>query len=98
MMTIALRFIPTLLEETDKIQKAQMARGADFESGNLIERAKANGISVDSLKSYIQSFTHGAYPHAGCGIGLERVVMLFLGLPNIRYVSMYPRDPKRCSP
>ena len=41
MMTIALRFIPTLLEETDKIRKAQMARGADFESGNLISRAKA---------------------------------------------------------
>lgn len=41
MMTIALRFIPTLLEETDKIMKAQMARGADFESGNLISRAKA---------------------------------------------------------
>lgn len=41
MMTIALRFIPTLLEETDKIQKAQMARGADFETGNLVARAKA---------------------------------------------------------
>ncbi|MGM0601881.1 MAG: energy-coupling factor transporter transmembrane component T family protein [Bacillota bacterium] len=41
MMTIALRFIPTLLEEADKIMKAQMARGADFESGNLIERAKS---------------------------------------------------------
>lgn len=41
MMTIALRFIPTLLEETDKIMKAQMARGADFESGNIIQRAKA---------------------------------------------------------
>lgn len=41
MMTIALRFIPTLLEETDKIMKAQMARGADFESGNLINRAKS---------------------------------------------------------
>ena len=41
MMTIALRFIPTLLEETDKIMKAQQARGADFESGNLIRRAKA---------------------------------------------------------
>lgn len=40
MMTIALRFIPTLLEETDKIMKAQMARGADFESGNIIKRAK----------------------------------------------------------
>ena len=41
MMTIALRFIPTLLEETDKIMKAQQARGADFESGNLIQRAKS---------------------------------------------------------
>ena len=41
MMTIALRFIPTLLEETDKIMKAQQARGADFESGNIINRAKA---------------------------------------------------------
>ena len=41
MMTIALRFIPTLLEETDKIIKAQQARGADFESGNIMRRAKA---------------------------------------------------------
>jgi len=41
MMTIALRFIPTLLEETEKIIKAQMARGADFRRGNLIERARA---------------------------------------------------------
>lgn len=41
MMTIALRFIPTLIEETDKIMKAQAARGADFESGNLLQRAKA---------------------------------------------------------
>lgn len=40
MMTIALRFIPILLEETDKIMKAQMARGADFESGGLIKKAK----------------------------------------------------------
>ncbi|MDR2157634.1 MAG: energy-coupling factor transporter transmembrane protein EcfT [Clostridiales Family XIII bacterium] len=41
MMTIALRFIPTLLEETDKIMKAQQARGADFETGGLLRRAKA---------------------------------------------------------
>lgn len=41
MMTIALRFVPTLLEETDKIIKAQTARGADFESGNILSRAKA---------------------------------------------------------
>ncbi len=41
MMTIAIRFIPTILEETDKIMKAQTARGADFESGNIFHRAKA---------------------------------------------------------
>ena len=41
MMTIALRFIPTLLEETDKIMKAQQARGADFESGSLLQRVKS---------------------------------------------------------
>ena len=41
MMSIALRFIPTLIEETDKIMSAQKARGADFESGSLIQRAKA---------------------------------------------------------
>lgn len=41
MMSIALRFIPTLIEETDKIMSAQKARGADFETGNLIDKAKA---------------------------------------------------------
>ena len=41
MMSIALRFIPTLMEETDKIMKAQAARGADFENGSLVQRAKA---------------------------------------------------------
>ena len=41
MMSIALRFIPVLIEETDKIMKAQMARGADFESGNLIKKVKS---------------------------------------------------------
>jgi energy-coupling factor transport system permease protein len=41
MMSIALRFIPTLLEETDKIMKAQASRGADFDTGNLVQRAKS---------------------------------------------------------
>lgn len=41
MMSIALRFIPTLLDETDKIMKAQSARGADFDTGNLVQRAKS---------------------------------------------------------
>lgn len=41
MMSIALRFIPILVDETDKIMKAQQARGADFESGNILQRARA---------------------------------------------------------
>ena len=41
MMSIALRFIPTLIEETDKIMSAQKARGADFDTGNLLDKAKA---------------------------------------------------------
>jgi energy-coupling factor transport system permease protein len=41
MMTIALRFIPTLMEEAERVMKAQMARGADFESGNVFQRAKS---------------------------------------------------------
>jgi len=41
MMSIALRFIPTLIEETDKIMNAQKARGADFETGGLVQKAKA---------------------------------------------------------
>jgi len=57
------------------------------------------GIEVgDGLNSYINSFKHGVTPHAGAGIGLERVVFLYLGLDNVRKASMFPRDPNRCSP
>ena len=41
---------------------------------------------------------YGAPPHGGAGVGLERVVMLFCGLDNIRKTSMFPRDPKRLTP
>jgi len=64
----------------------------------LTERAKAHGIALDTIQSYIDSFTFGCPPHAGGGIGLERVTMLFLGLDNIRKTSMFPRDPKRLTP
>lgn len=64
----------------------------------LEERAKAWEIPLEDIKSYIDSFRHGALPHAGGGIGLERVVMLFLGLPNIRKAAWFPRDPKRIAP
>lgn len=64
----------------------------------LIERATAMGIPISSIQSYVDAFKHGALPHAGGGIGLERVVMLYLGLKNIRKTSMFPRDPSRLTP
>merc|ERR1712172_266241 len=81
-------------------------RGEEITSGaqrihdaqKLVERAKEHAIPVPTIQSYIDSFKYASSPHAGCGIGLERVVMLFLGLDNIRKVSMFPRDPSRCSP
>ena len=54
MMTIALRFIPTLIEEADRIMKAQAARGADFQSGNLIARAK--GLIPVMVPLFVASF------------------------------------------
>jgi len=62
------------------------------------ERAEAHGIPLDSIQSYIDAFKYGAVPHGGAGVGLERVVMLYCGLPNIRLTSMFPRDPKRLTP
>jgi aspartyl-tRNA synthetase len=64
----------------------------------LIERATACNIPLPSIQSYIDAFKHGALPHGGGGIGLERVVMLYLGLNNIRKASMFPRDPSRLTP
>ena len=68
------------------------------DSKMLAQRAKVKGIPVSTIQDYVDSFTYGAFPHAGCGIGLERVVMLFCGLKNIRWTSMFPRDPKRLAP
>lgn len=64
----------------------------------LIQRAKHHNIDLEKIKPYIDSFRYGCPPHGGGGIGLERVVMLYLGLHNIRKTSMFPRDPKRLAP
>lgn len=64
----------------------------------LAKRATECGIDVATIQDYINAFSFGAFPHAGAGVGLERVVMLFLGLNNIRKSSMFPRDPKRLYP
>jgi len=70
----------------------------------LKERIKMHGITLDfdskstGLEDYVRSFEHGSMPHGGCGIGVERLVMLYLGLPNVRSVSLFPRDPKTINP
>lgn len=64
----------------------------------LTKRAIEKGIDPVTIKDYIECFKYGAYPHGGLGIGLERVVMLFCGLKNIRNSSLFPRDPKRITP
>jgi len=64
----------------------------------LKERALAKGIKPETIKEYIDAFKFGAYPHGGFGVGLERVVMLFCDLGNIRKASAFPRDPQRLSP
>lgn len=55
-------------------------------------------VDITKIAAYIESFRYGCPPHAGGGIGMERVVMLYLGLDNIRKTSMFPRDPKRLTP
>jgi len=64
----------------------------------LTERANHHGIEISTIAAYIDSFRYGCPPHAGGGIGMERVTMLYLGLDNIRKTSMFPRDPKRITP
>jgi aspartyl-tRNA synthetase len=65
----------------------------------LLEIMKQKGVEPgEGLNAYVESFRHGISPHAGAGIGLERVVFLYLGLDNIRKASMFPRDPNRCTP
>ncbi|GMM58422.1 aspartate--tRNA ligase [Maudiozyma humilis] len=66
----------------------------------LKKRMEAHGLSTEDagLKDYVEAFSYGCAPHAGGGIGLERVVMFFLDLKNIRRASLFPRDPKRLRP
>lgn len=75
---------------------AQRIHDAKF----LRQRMAEHGVNPDEegFKDYIDAFTYGCPPHGGGGIGLERVVMFFLGLRNIRRASLFPRDPRRLRP
>lgn len=66
----------------------------------LKERMTAHEVdyTLDGVNDYVEAFTYGCAPHAGGGIGLERVLMFFLDLKNIRRASLFPRDPRRLRP
>ena len=82
------------------IRGEEVTSGAQriHDSKLLLERAKELNVDLGPLNDYVTSFSYGANPHGGGGIGLERVVMLFLNLDNIRKTSMFPRDPQRTHP
>ncbi|KAI0304871.1 aspartyl-tRNA synthetase [Russula brevipes] len=73
---------------------AQRIHDATF----LAEKMRSKGVDPESMKGYLDGFRMGCAPHGGGGIGLERVLMLFLKLSNIRRASLFPRDPKRLEP
>lgn len=64
----------------------------------LEQKAKEHQVELRTIQGYLDAFKYGVPPHAGGGIGLERVVMLYLGLNNIRRTSLFPRDPVRLEP
>jgi aspartyl-tRNA synthetase len=64
----------------------------------LVEQAKDKGLDPEGLSFYIDFFRYGAPPHGGFGMGLTRVVMLLLNLPNIREASFLFRGPNRLQP
>ncbi|KAI8881806.1 aspartyl-tRNA synthetase [Backusella circina FSU 941] len=64
----------------------------------LEKRAVEHGVDIATIQPYLDAFKMGVPPHAGGGIGLERVVMLYLNLGNIRRSSLFPRDPRRIEP
>jgi len=64
----------------------------------LQDRCVALGVPMGPLQAYIDSFRHGVSPHGGVGLGLERIVQMYLDLDNIRKAVFFARDPVRLSP
>ena len=64
----------------------------------LAERMKNKGMNTDAFEYHLGAFDYGVPPHAGCGIGLERLIMALTGTENIRDVTFYPRDVDRLTP
>ena len=64
----------------------------------LEERMKNKGMNTDAFEYHLAAFDYGVPPHAGCGIGLERLIMALTGTENIRDTTFYPRDVDRLTP
>ncbi len=64
----------------------------------LLENLRDKGLDPEAFRFYLDFFKHGAPPHGGAGMGLERIVMQTLGLGNIREARLLPRDPERVLP
>ena len=64
----------------------------------LAQRMKNKGMKTDAFEYHLGAFDYGVPPHAGCGIGLERLLMALTGTENIRDVTFYPRDVDRLTP
>lgn len=77
---------------------AQRIHQAAFLEKRMREHVSPVDPNNPGLKDYVSAFKAGCNAHAGGGIGLERIVMLWLGLPNVRLASLFPRDPTRLAP
>ncbi|KAJ5386186.1 Aspartate--tRNA ligase cytoplasmic [Penicillium cosmopolitanum] len=83
-------------------------RGEEIMSGaqrinditELEESMRSKGLdpTQEGFEDYLNAFRQGCPPHAGGGLGMNRIVMFFLGLPNVRLASLFPRDPQRLRP
>jgi len=68
------------------------------EPGQLAESIRSRGLDPEDFSGYLAAFRHGACPHGGMGMGMERLVTQMLGLGNVRHASLFPRDRSRLTP
>lgn len=103
-----LRPFYTFVEEDGRTTRSYdiIFRGCEIASGaqrvNNYEDLKKNmsdsGLTLEYYMDYIESFRYGSPPHAGAGIGLERLIGLYLNIPDIHMTSLFPRHPSRLTP